>query len=86
MKITVTLKHDDIIELANRMNDDWGNDPKPSPGYLEYMMCRHLRDMGKGDFIEEMSRTIPATLDCCKKRYTCNKELFDVQKQIQRLI
>ncbi len=47
--LTVTLTHEDIADITNDMNNGWSG-PKPSQGYLEYLLCRFIKNRKGIDF------------------------------------
>ena len=42
--LNVVLNHMDIAEITELMNKEFPEDSKPSQGYLEYLLCKAIRE------------------------------------------
>lgn len=49
----ITLTAEDIVEITNRMNNEFRKGYQPSQGLLEYLMCKVIRDYKGISFFEE---------------------------------
>ena len=54
--LTVTLTHEDIADITDDMNNEISG-PKPSQGYLEYLLCRFIKERKGVDFYKEQRET-----------------------------
>ena len=52
-KRMMILTAEDIVEITNRMNNEFQDKNKPSQGCLEYLMCKVIRDYKNIDFFKE---------------------------------
>jgi hypothetical protein len=52
-KRMMILTAEDIVEITNRMNNEFQGKNKPSQGYLEYLMCKVIRNYKNIDFFKE---------------------------------
>ena len=53
MVTKIVLTAEDIVEITNKMNNEFQGKNKPTQGYLEYLMCKVIRDYKGIDFFKE---------------------------------
>ena len=52
----IVLNHMDIAEIAELMNKEFSEDSKPSQGYLEYLLCKAIREYKGVSLFEKNSQ------------------------------
>lgn len=60
--LNVVLNHMDIAEITELMNKEFSEDPKPSQGYLEYLLCKAIREYKGVSLFEKIAKTIKLSI------------------------
>lgn len=50
--LSVVLNYTDVAEIAELMNKEFLEGSRPSQGYLEYLLCKTIREYKNVDFFE----------------------------------